>query len=95
MVDNVHNSENDVTQVLGGAFACALNLFREGPMTQSSTCLPNQFSVGSKYVIESRGFDDEGAQVLHRYVEFPDGRIINLATSKAAAARFVASERRS
>ena len=64
-------------------------------MTQSSARLPNRFPVGSKYVIESRGFDDEGAQVLHRYVEFPDGRIINLATSKAAAARFVASERRS
>ena len=51
-------------------------------MIQSSARLPNRFPVGSKYVIESRGFDDEGAQVLHRYVEFPDGRIVNLATSK-------------
>ena len=51
-------------------------------MAQRSTRLPKRFPVGSKYVIESRGFDNEGGQVLQRYVEFPDGRIVNLSTRK-------------
>ena len=52
-------------------------------MIQRSSGLPSRFPLGSKYVIESRGFDNEGAQILHRYVEFPDGRIFNLPTRKA------------
>ena len=39
--------------------------------------LPARFPVGSKYVLESRG------QVVRRYVEFPNGRKVKLATRKA------------
>ena len=43
----------------------------------SSARLPMRFPVGSKYVLESHG------QVVRRYVEFPSGRKVKLATRKA------------
>jgi hypothetical protein len=39
--------------------------------------LPTRFPIGSKYVLESRG------PFVRRYVEFPNGRRIKLATRKA------------
>ena len=39
--------------------------------------LPARFPVGSKYILESCG------QVVRRYVEFPNGRKVKLATRKA------------
>ena len=44
---------------------------------QSSTPLPSRFPVGTKYVVEGRGL------VVRRYVEFPDGRKMELAVRKA------------
>ena len=43
----------------------------------SSSRLPTRFPVGTKYVVEGRG------QFVRRYVEFPNGRIVQLATRKA------------
>ncbi|HLH94260.1 MAG TPA: hypothetical protein VKW08_04010 [Xanthobacteraceae bacterium] len=40
--------------------------------------LPNQFPDGTRFVIEGRA-----GRVLARYVEFPDGRHIDLATNHA------------
>ena len=39
--------------------------------------LPTRFSVGTKYVLEGRG------PFVLRYVEFPNGRRIKLATRKS------------
>lgn len=39
--------------------------------------LPARVPVGTKYVLESRG------KLVRRYIEFPDGRRIQLATRKA------------
>jgi hypothetical protein len=43
----------------------------------SSFRLPAHFPVGTKYVVEGRG------QRVQRYVEFPNGRKVQLATRKA------------
>jgi hypothetical protein len=43
----------------------------------SSSHLPTRFPIGTKYVLESRG------PFVRRYVEFPNGRRIKLATRKA------------
>jgi hypothetical protein len=39
--------------------------------------LPARLPVGTKYILESRG------RFVRRYVEFPDGRRVQLATRKA------------
>jgi hypothetical protein len=46
-------------------------------MARNFDGLPQHFPVGTKYVVESRG------SLVHRYVEFPDGRKISLPTRKA------------
>ncbi len=43
----------------------------------SSARLPTHLPVGSKYVLESRG------SFVRRYVEFPNGRRVQLARRKA------------
>jgi hypothetical protein len=43
---------------------------------RSSTRPPMRFPVGSKYVLEGRG------PLVRRYIEFPDGRKVQLATRK-------------
>jgi hypothetical protein len=46
---------------------------------RKSNRLPTRFPEGSKYVLESRG------GIVHRFVEFPDGRRISLRQRKAVA----------
>jgi hypothetical protein len=46
-------------------------------MHESSGRLPARFPANSKYVLESRG------PLLRRYVEFPDGRRVELAPRRA------------
>lgn len=43
--------------------------------------LPKRFPVGTKYVVEGRG------PFVQRYVEFPDGRRIQLETRRALSCR--------
>jgi hypothetical protein len=43
----------------------------------SLPCLPARFPVGTKYVIEGRGL------FVQRYIEFPNGRRVQLARRKA------------
>lgn len=45
----------------------------------TSSHLPARFPAGSKYVVEGRG------RFVQRYVEFPDGRRIQLTTRKAVS----------
>jgi hypothetical protein len=47
----------------------------------NSPSLPTRFPVGTKYVIEGRG------QFVRRYVEFPNGRRVQLKMRKGFAAR--------
>jgi hypothetical protein len=46
-------------------------------MARISDDLPGHFPIGTKYVVESHG------SVVHRFVELPDGRRINLPNRKA------------
>ncbi len=40
--------------------------------------LPSRFPIGTKFVIESRGGGGGQAQVVSRYLEFPDGTFFPL-----------------
>jgi hypothetical protein len=44
---------------------------------RSSARTPLRFPVGSKYILEARG------PFVRRYIEFPNGRRVQLATRKA------------
>jgi hypothetical protein len=51
---------------------------------RKSSRLPSRFPVGTKYVLESRG------GVVHRYVEFPDGRKLALSPREPATCECLA-----
>jgi hypothetical protein len=40
--------------------------------------LPDRFPVGTRYVIEGRGGDNGRLRIHSRYLEFPDGRHVEL-----------------
>ena len=44
--------------------------------------LPGQFPVGTRYIIEGRG-----GRVDQRYLEFPDGRKVDLSVNQAGRTR--------
>jgi hypothetical protein len=48
-------------------------------MRQQVSHLPNRFPVGTRYVIEGRG-----GLISERYLEFPDGRKVDLPSDLAA-----------
>jgi hypothetical protein len=48
--------------------------------------LPNRFPVGTRYVIEGRG-----GRISLRYLEFPDGRKVDLPSDLAARTKSRAS----
>ena len=48
-------------------------------MGAAVTRLPNRFPVGTRYVIEGRG-----GRIRMRYLEFPDGRKVDLPVDLAA-----------
>ena len=63
--------ERDRQRLIQGALAG----FRR---TSTSARLPDRFPVGSAYVVEARG-SVKGMTLMHRYVQFPDGRQVELA----------------
>ena len=50
----------------------------------SSSRLPARFPVGSKYVLEGHG------SFVHRFIEFPNGRRVQLPTRKALSCTWAA-----
>jgi len=58
-------------------------------MAQQVGYLPNRFPVGTRYVIEGRG-----GQISLRYLEFPDGRKVDLLADLAARSSPRARSRR-
>jgi hypothetical protein len=52
----------------------------------SSPRLPARAPVGTKYVLEGRGL------FVRRYIEFPNGRRVQLATRKAMSCTHAASQ---
>jgi hypothetical protein len=51
---------------------------------RKSTRLPSRFPIGTKYVLESRG------GLVHRYVEYPDGRKLELSAREPATCNCLA-----
>ena len=47
-------------------------------MASPADRLPSRFPVGTRYVIEGRGGDDGRLRIHLRYLEFPDGRHVDL-----------------
>jgi hypothetical protein len=56
-------------------------------MPPVSDRLPDRFPVGTRYVIEGRDGGDGCLRIHLRYLEFPDGRQVNLPTEPTARAR--------
>jgi hypothetical protein len=56
-------------------------------MNARSNRLPRSVPVGTKYVIEGRGGGDGRLLVSSRYVEFPDGRHLQLHGSSGHSRR--------
>jgi hypothetical protein len=42
--------------------------------------LPTRFPVGTRYVVEGSGGPNGGLRIRSRYLEFPDGRHVDLPT---------------
>ena len=49
--------------------------------------LPNRFPIGTRYVIEGRDGGDGRLRIFLRYLEFPDGRHVDLPVDLAARTR--------
>jgi hypothetical protein len=47
-------------------------------MMRKAKALPSRFPVGTKFVIEGRPAGDGEVQIFKRYIEFPDGRYLQL-----------------
>jgi len=66
-------------------------------MSSQSVRLPKRFPIGTRYVIEGRGGGDGRLRVHVRYLEFPDGRHVDLPadpTDRPRARRRGRSQRR-
>jgi hypothetical protein len=49
--------------------------------------LPSRFPVGTRYVVEGRGGGQGRLRIRLRYLEFPDGRHVELPVDQAHRAR--------
>jgi hypothetical protein len=56
--------------------------------------LPDDFPVGTRYVVEGRGGGEGRFRVKSRYLEFPDGRQVALPLDLAEETRARARRRR-
>ena len=56
-------------------------------MSSHADRLPSRFPVGTRYVIEGRGGGDGRLRVHVRYLEFPDGRHVDLPVDLAERTR--------
>ena len=56
-------------------------------MSSHADRLPSRFPVGTRYVIEGRGGGDGRLRVHVRYIEFPDGRHVDLPVDLAERTR--------
>lgn len=62
-------------------------------MASQNERLPRRFPIGTKFVVEDKGFGDD--HVYSRYIVFPDGRCVDLpARSVSAPTRSIERRRR-
>ena len=56
-------------------------------MSSFADRLPDRFPVGTRYVIEGRGGGERRLRIHLRYLEFPDGRQVELPADLAKRTR--------
>jgi hypothetical protein len=56
-------------------------------MSSQTDRLPSRFPVGTRYVVEGRGGPQGRLRVRSRYLEFPDGRHVDLPVDRPARVR--------
>ena len=56
-------------------------------MSSLADGLPSRFPIGTRYVVEGRGGGDGRLRIRLRYLEFPDGRHLELPADQANRAR--------
>ena len=56
-------------------------------MSSQTDRLPSRFPVGTRYVVEGHGGPQGRLRVQSRYLEFPDGRHMDLPVDRSARAR--------
>jgi hypothetical protein len=61
--------------------------FRRIFMGSLADGLPSRFPVGTRYVVEGRGGGQGRLRIRLRYLEFPDGRHVELPVDQAHRAR--------
>jgi hypothetical protein len=56
-------------------------------MSSQTDRLPSRFPVGTRYVVEGRGGPQGRLRIQSRYLEFPDGRRVELPVGRPQPAR--------
>jgi len=56
-------------------------------MSSQADRLPSRFPIGTRYVVEGRGGARGHLRVQSRYIEFPDGRHLDLPVGRPQPAR--------
>jgi hypothetical protein len=56
-------------------------------MSSQTVLLPRRFPVGTRYVVEGRGGPQGRLRIQSRYLEFPDGRHVDLPVDRPEWAR--------
>ena len=56
-------------------------------MSSLADGLPSRFPIGTRYVVEGRGGGDGRLRIRLRYLEFPDGRHVELPADLAHRTR--------
>jgi hypothetical protein len=79
-----------------GFFGCRIDcpVDRGGSMRSQPVRLPSRFPVGTRYVIEGGGGPQERLRIWSRYLEFPDGRHLDLPLDRPDRARLRRPQRR-
>jgi hypothetical protein len=67
--------------------ACNIEEVRMRSVSSQTGRLPNRFPVGTRYVVEGRGVGRGRLRVASRYLEFPNGRHVDLSTDAGATVR--------
>ena len=61
--------------------------FQEEFMSSLADGLPSRFPIGTRYVVEGRGGGEGHLRIRLRYLEFPDGRHVELPADLASRTR--------
>jgi hypothetical protein len=97
LVHNIHSNAHDFRAVRWNGCTdpalSAVDMARRVVMRSLAKGLPKRFPVGTRYVVEGRRGAKGQLLVYQRYVEFPDGRRVELSIGPKARLPASARER--